>query len=236
MSENQPSEKVGPSAKPNGDQLEFKVESFAKEEWERRLNRTGRHWQTLRLRIGSRVLQVSFPLFVAGVAVLAYVFLAQTAPRVHGVAVIGSRILLVLDNSGSMGSESTEVNRQIATLRNSLSPNVATVNGFGTISTGSDNLRTALEQRLSQSRAFDAIYVLSDFYPIDKPIDCDDAAGLARVRQLVRGSGVRVYLSTVRMMPSPALLAIARDSGGGLIGVQSPQDNRAQQAAACGAN
>jgi hypothetical protein len=235
MPDRLPSEKRLPE-KRSSDQLEFKVESFTRDEWERRKIRTGRHWQTLRLRVGSKVLQISFPLFVAGVAILAYVFLAQSAPHVHGVPVVGSRILLVLDSSGSMGSESAEVNRQIATLRNSLSPNVSTVDGFGTISTGADNLRTALEQRLSQPRTFDAVYVLSDFYPIDKPIDCDDAAGLERVRQLVRSSGVRVYLSTVRMMPSPALLALARESGGGLIGVQLPQNNRVQQAAVCGAN
>src|SRR5262249_13155747 len=124
------------------DQLESKVESFAKEEWERKLNRTGRHWQTLRLHIGSGVLQISFPLFVAGAAVLAYVFLAQTAPRVHGVAIVGHRILLVLDHRSSMSSESAEIDRQIAALRRSLSPNISTVNGFGTLSTGHDNLRT----------------------------------------------------------------------------------------------
>jgi len=215
--------------------LESRVESFAKDEWERRLNRTGRHWRSLRLRIGSKVLQISFPLLVAGVAVLAYVFLAQTAPRVHGVAVVGHRILLVLDNRSSMSAQSAEVNRQIAALRASLSASVFTVNGFGTHSSGSDNLRAVLEQKLAQPRTFDAVYVLSDFNPIDKPTDCDDAAGLDRVRQLVRSSGVRFYLSTVRTMPPPALLAIARESGGGLIGVQSPEDNRAQQAAVCGA-
>jgi len=216
------------------DQLEFKVESFARDEWERRKNRTGRHWRTLSLRIGSSVLQISFPLFVAGVAILAYVFLAQSAPRVHGVSVVGSRILLVQDKSGSMDEETTEVNRQIAILRHFLDPNISAIEGFGTISTGSDNLRTALEERLSQSRSFDAVYVLSDFYPIDKPIDCDDAAGLERVRQLVHDSGVRLYLSTVRMQPSQALLDIARQSGGGLIGVRAPEDNRASQAAVCG--
>lgn len=235
MSE-RPSPEKRPPEKPPVDQLELKVESFAKEEWERRLNRTGRHWQTLRLRIGSKVLHVSFPLFVAGVAILAYVFLAQTAPRMHGVAVVGSRILLVLDSSSSMSSENAEVNRQIAALRTSLDPTVSTVSGFGTVSTGYDNLRTALEQKLSQPRTVDAVYVLSDFYPIDKPIDCDDTAGLERVRQLIRHSGVRLYLSTVRMMPPPALIAIARESGGGLIGVESPLDNRTQQTAICGAN
>ena len=234
MSE-RPSPEKRPLAKQQKDQLESRVESFAKEEWERRLNRTGRHWQTLRLHIGSRVLHISFPLFVAGVAVLAYVFLAQTAPRVHGVAIVGHRILLILDNRRSMSAEGAEVDRQISTLRTSLSAHVFTVNGFGAISTGSDNLRAVLEQKLSQPHTYDAVYVLSDFNPIDKPTDCDDAAGLERVRQLVRSSGVRMYLSTVRTMPSAALLSIARESGGGLIGVQSPEDNRTRQAAVCGA-
>jgi len=218
------------------EQLASRVELFAQDEWERSLNRTGRHWRSLRLRIGSRVLQVSFPVIVAMVALLAYLLLAQSAPRVHGVAVVGHRILLVLDGRIAMSRDSAEVNRQIAALRTSLSPKTATIKGFGTHSGGLDNLRTALEQRLAQSRAYDAVYVLSDFYPTDKPSDCDDAAGLDRVRQLVRSSGVRVYLSTVHMMPPPALVALARESGGGLIGVPRPEDNRAQQAAVCGGN
>jgi hypothetical protein len=220
------------------DGLEFRIDAFANDEWERSRyhSRGGDSWWRRKLRFGSAPSARHLPMLacVAVVALGAYVVLVKSAPRLNGAPIAGSRILMVQDDSSSLGLVTDEVSRQISILRNSLDPQISKVEGFGTLSTGRDNLRTVLEEKLPQMRGFDAVYVVSDFYPTDRGVDCDDAAGLERVRELIRHSGVRLYLSTVRMMPSPALLAIARESGGGLIGVQSPQDSASAQASVCG--
>lgn len=219
------------------DRLEFRMRASAKDEWQR-IRPRSETWglRAVPLRAGSKLWQVPVPVFAVGAILTLYAIQMGTAPAVHGVAVVGSRILLIEDVSGSMDEDGIpdELKREKEILRNALVPNEVQVDGFGAISSGSDNLRTALEQSLPNNQGLDAVYFLSDFHPETKDWDCDDAAGVEEVRRLVRAAGVRLYLSSVGMLPSPGLLAVARESGGGLIGARTPEDSTAARTETCG--
>jgi hypothetical protein len=154
-------------------------------------------------------------------------------PRVNGVPVQGTKILVVEDTSGSMGQATAELERQKERFGRSLFQGKSEVHGFGVVSTGEGrNLLHVLAVDLPARRSIDTVYVFSDFKPIDYDIDCNDAVGLVQFRQLIRRIGVRLYLSTVSMMPSSGLLAIAKESGGALIGT-TPADSLAARRLVC---
>lgn len=93
------------ATKPRDEQLDFKVESFARDERERQRNRTGRLWRMWHLHAGSKLLQVWFPLIVAAVALLAYALLARSAYRAQGTAIGARHLLPVQSTRGSMVDE-----------------------------------------------------------------------------------------------------------------------------------
>jgi len=101
MSERPPLKRTR-ATKPRDEQLDFKVESFARDERERQRNRTGRLWRMWHLHTGSKLLQVWFPLVVAAVALLAYALLARSTPRTHGIPVAGHPAVPVPDASGTV--------------------------------------------------------------------------------------------------------------------------------------
>jgi hypothetical protein len=72
-------------------------------------------------------------------------------------------------------------------------------------------LPASLADELPKHPGVDAVYVFSSF------AQASDPARLAELRALVRKNGIRLYLHTVDQPPSPALLAIAKESGGGLL-------------------
>jgi hypothetical protein len=221
------------------DRLEFRIHSPARQDWPRHrfLRRDGGTWWSrggFGFEIGAKTIPIPPPALLAGIFLAAPLLFNAMAPRVNGVAVEGNRILFVEDVSGSMSSSQPELARQKALLKNTLVPGGVNVNGFGVISTGSENLRSALESALPARKDIDAVYFFSDFYPATPEWDCDDAPGLDRFRRLIRQTGVRLYLSTVNRMPSPGLLAIARESGGGLTGASAPAESAQLRATVCG--
>jgi hypothetical protein len=139
---------------------------------------------------------------------------------IEGHALTARNIVLIVDKSNSMaGTEGT-----IQQLRERLERAGISIRaeeksegfGFGVASQGAaDNALHHLEAVLQQNPSADAIYLFSDFDPHSN--DSTDEAGYRRLRELLQQGHRRLYLGTVRMEPDPALLAIAKQSGGDLI-------------------
>jgi hypothetical protein len=181
---------------------------------------TENQWRRIRRRIEPRAwgAGAGVPTLCAGVLAVLGMFAPGSA--VNGVNVQGSRILVVEDTSGSMNSFTGELARQKSLLGNALFERSPKIDGFGVISTGAQsNLLHVLERELPARRGVDTVFVFSDFRPGTADWDCNDLAGLGEFRRLIRSAGVRLYLSTVNMLPSNGLIAIARESGGGLAGL-----------------
>lgn len=214
------------------DRFEFRTNSVTRDQWRRinrRLNR-GPGGPSLRGRwragagIGGAPLPLAIPI-LCGVLLIA-AGIDKPGAVVNGVTVQGSHILVVEDISGSMGSSQGELARQKARFGGTLFEGSLTINGFGAGSGGDgSNLLHVLQGALPARRGVDTVYVFSDFQPGTASWDCNDLEGLAQFRELIRRAGVRLYLSTVNMLPSAGLLAIARESGGGLVGLAGAADS-----------
>lgn len=141
---------------------------------------------------------------------------------IHGELVIGRHVVLVRDTSGSMNEPTRQENlkNQIYSLK---AAGIAVdeggeAKGFGVSSTmGSDNLLHQVEQALQDYPRVDTIYAFSDFEITDAAYWKSHRDGYRRLETILKEHGVRLYLSTVRYPPPPELVAIARQSGGGLI-------------------
>jgi hypothetical protein len=143
---------------------------------------------------------------------------------VDGRAVTATNIILLIDNSGSMrGTE-----QRIRDLRERLRRSGISIGsekrpdgfGFGVATPGArENALSYLEEALRENPAADAIYVFSDFDPTFEsyPPDESNPAGYARLREILRQGHRRLYLGTVRNLPSEQLIRIARESGGDVI-------------------
>jgi hypothetical protein len=237
------------------DRLDFHTNPVNREQLRRiksRLESSGRRQsRSVRLAFGSNAISLRAPLLWLGGALLVAAALVTPTVRVNGVAVQGSRILALEDRSGSMneGGKQDELTLQKAQLGRSLSEGESTICGFGVAAAGGDsevpptnctvvaadaNLLHVLLHELPARRGADTVYVFSDFRPETTTWDCNDDAGLSEFRQLIRSTGVRLYLSTVDMLPSPGLLAIARDSGGALLGAATAVDSTQVRHSFCG--
>lgn len=209
------------------DRLDFRTRPFAESQWRR-------------LRARSRTTAARFrglppPAIAIGVAIAVLAAdggIVVPATRVNGVPVAGNHILVVQDNSGSVGDPNPELERQKVLLGTSVSGLVKVV-GFGVSSAGAANLLHVLEDAIPAQGAVDTVYVFSDFAPFTPEYDCNDFAGLERVQRLIRQHHVRLYLSTVNMMPSQGLIAVARESGGDVLGIPSPADSLAARQNLC---
>jgi len=220
------------------DRLEFHINSPTGEECRRlksRLKRGRDLWsRSVGLPLGGAGGSLPLPaLLLCGALVIAAGMGGSTI-LVNGVPIQGSHILVVEDVSGSMGSSQVELARQKAQFGSSLFEGESQVWGFGVVSSGDDsNLLHVLQHDLPAKRGVDTVYVFSDFEPIDYGIDCNDLAGLDQFRQLIRSAPVRLYLSTVNMLPSSGLLAIAKESGGGLLSAARAQDSLQDRRRVC---
>ena len=214
------------------DQFEFRTNSVTERQW-RRIKRHLRHGPGSSLSTwlpggGSAIVGLNLPLAIpvlcGGLLIVAGINTQSTL--VNGVTVEGSHILIVEDTSGSMSSSQEELARQKARFASTLFQDSPKIDGFG-VGSGGDptNLLHVLQRELPARRGVDTVYVFSDFEPGTASWDCNDLAGLAQLRQLIRSAGVRLYLSTVNMVPSRGLLAIARESGGGLVGFAGAADS-----------
>jgi hypothetical protein len=180
----------------------------------------------------SGALSASFGWFLIGLAGL-YVYhsyldyhskFGRPTTFVDGRALTATNVVLLIDNSGSMrGTE-----QRIQDLRERLQRAGISIGsekrsdgfGFGVATRGApENALHYLEEALRENPAADAIYVFSDFDPTSEsyPPDESNAAGYARLREILRQRHRRLYLGTVRMLPTEPLIRIARESGGDVI-------------------
>ena len=223
------------------DRFEFRTNSVTADEWRRIKRRLegGPGSPSLSARMPARAagaggLHLPLAIQILGAALVIAACIDAPTAVVKGVPIQGSQILVVEDRSGSMDDSKDELARQKAQFGSALFEGGAEILGFGVNSTGeASNLLHVLEQVLPARRGVDTVYVFSDFVPATPSVDCNDPAGLAQFRQLIRSARVRLYLSTVNMLPSPGLLAIARESGGGLVGLAGAADSLEARRAKC---
>jgi hypothetical protein len=145
--------------------------------------------------------------------------LASTAraAMVFGTEVVGDRVLVLVDDSGSMSGTEDAVQAQLTRLRAAgieLSHRT-TIPGFALSVTDSYAVAPALIQGMAADRAIDMVYVLSDFSAGDD--QANDAASIALVARLLRERRARVYWASVRDVPAPVYYDVARESGGAVI-------------------
>jgi hypothetical protein len=133
-----------------------------------------------------------------------------------GAVVLGDRVLILADNSGSMSGEPTRIrDEQVASLRrahNVLGDTVMTGGWAISARAPGYSFLQPLEEALARNSDVQSIYLISDFAAGD---DADnDIAGRIRLQTLLRDRGLRLYLATANR-PVPAVYAqLALESGG----------------------
>ena len=232
--------------------IEFHIHSPDNDQWQRLKDdltkpKSGLDWTPIRralVRVPLGRALLGLPVSVTtGIGVV--VFAAWSGvfgpTQIHGVSIHGTHILILIDATSSMSEDGIpdEVKRQMASLKPSVFA-VADTFAFGVSSAGYNNYRGyasnllyTLSHQLPSHREVDSVYVVSDFHPEEAGADCDNRAGLVQFRELIKKSQVRLYLSSVYMLPSPGLLAIAEESGGGLI-ARSAKSSAAARLEFCG--
>lgn len=141
---------------------------------------------------------------------------------IRGELLIAKHVVLIRDISGSMNVPARQENLKNQTER--LKASGITVDegggalGFGvSVTKDPDNLLHRIEQALGAYPQADAIYAFSDFEITDNGYWQSDREGHRQLESILAARRVRLYLGTVKYPPPPELLAIARQSGGGLI-------------------
>lgn len=159
-----------------------------------------------------------------GAAVLAGLSARPPAVLVGGRPVVATRVLVVRDESGSMGAFLPALEAQIREMRlgGIRAEEEELVSGVGVSRTGTGNLLEALERGLTGSPEADAVYVFSDFVTEmeGEVLRADwrsDDEGYAHLASLLRQHGARLYLCSVDRPPPRELVRIALVSGGGEI-------------------
>jgi hypothetical protein len=216
--------------------IEFHIHSPDGDQWQRLKDhlpepKGGLDWTPVRsalarVPLGRALLRLPVSVTAGvGVVVLAAWSGVFEPTQIHGVSIRGTHILILVDATSSMSEDGIpdELKRQMASLKASVLA-VADTFAFGVSSVGyhdyrgyASNLLYSLSRQLSAHPEVDSVYVVSDFHPEEAGADCDNRAGLVQFQELIKKSRVRLYLSSVYMLPSPGLLAIAEESGGGLI-------------------
>lgn len=171
-------------------------------------NGVARRWNTLKLATKWRISIAS--LFVV-------VYYASAGPSIDDVK--GRRVLVLLDESGSMSDTTDATNGQLSALAAhniSVTSPVAT-NGYA-ISASQTTLSIVqpLEAALEANPAVDTVYFISDFKGGDE--NDNDADGEAQLRRILASRHLAIYLCTVDQPPPRSeYYSIPRDSGGGVI-------------------
>jgi len=202
------------------DELRFRIVGLTQERvrnWQKRAHpgpidrglrsRVTRAWHAMRR--STRLL-----ILIGSIAV-AYAALAR--PSVQDIT--GRRVLLLLDESGSMADTTERTNRQLEALKtnNRFVTYPYGTNGFAISATHAGySMLQPLEAALAANPNVDTVYFISDFKFGDEADN--DAAGYQALRELVRSHRVTLYLATVDQPPPlPEYYAIPRASGGGVI-------------------
>jgi hypothetical protein len=161
-------------------------------------------------------------------AVAASMLTGQPAVAIDGGIIVGDRIAIIRDDSGSMIPERPLLDRHITSFQaNGMTTEITGVDGFGVSRVDIGNsLLYAVNQRLQAASKPTTIYAFSDFEQTTADFWRSDAEGYRQLREMLAEHGVRFYLGTVRYPPSAELLEIARASGGGLLQVKQEGSNQ----------
>jgi Mg-chelatase subunit ChlD len=139
---------------------------------------------------------------------------------VHGKEVIGNNVLVLLDNSGSMGGTNAQVQAQLNRLRVSgmSIENLVTIPGFSISLADTYAFLGILGTRIAANPSVDTVYVISDFSAGDE--QANTPAAYRQLTKMVRDRQLRIYWSTVRDRPPPTYYDIARQSGGDVVPIE----------------
>lgn len=170
------------------------------------------------------VIVVSVVLYMQQTGGLTGGSLTHVAPshvaRVNATQITSDRVIVLVDNSGSMGGTDQTVQSQLQQLT---AAGISIVNrvpvpGFAIASADQYSLLEILLQGLAANPSADAVYVISDFSLGDEA--ASEITAYERLRRALRDRGARLYWATVRDSPPPTYYALARDSGGDVIPAQ----------------
>jgi hypothetical protein len=144
---------------------------------------------------------------------------ARTA-RVQATDVRADRVLVIVDNSGSMAGTADAVEAQLSQLRAAgiSIANRVNVPGFAISFTDQYSLFPAIIERASADKSIDAVYVISDFSQGDD--EGNEPAAVERLSRILRDRRMRVYWASVRENPGAIYYRLARTSGGDVIGMK----------------
>ena len=172
---------------------------------------------------GPSILRLSpFGLAIASVAVVGGVLYISTPVALIGdVPVRGRHVLFLADDplQNAANARIDLLTRAGMSVERAGARNVArrSTGGFVGALNQIDDLIAAsdapsrVSQELAQHPDVDAVYVMSNFS------GSDDRDRPAQLQALIRKNGVRLYLDTADKQPSPELLALAKESGGGVL-------------------
>lgn len=156
-------------------------------------------------------------IFAVLVTVAAVDYIVFANPSVQDV--VGRRVLVLLDTSGSMSNTTERRDQQLAALKahNISVTEPFSTNGFAiSASDAQYSLLQPLQQAVAASPLADTVYVISDFKFGDE--SANDAAGYQQLRDLIREHHLTLYFCTVDQSPPlPEYYDIAAASGGGVI-------------------
>lgn len=140
--------------------------------------------------------------------------------RVHATDIRADRVVVLVDGSGSMAGTDQNVQSQLDQLRAAgiSIANRVNIPGFAISFTDAYSLLGILLERVAANPSADTVYVISDFSQGDH--DANEPVAYERLRTVLRERRLRLYWATVRDAPLPIYYAIARQSGGDVIGAQ----------------
>jgi hypothetical protein len=151
--------------------------------------------------------------WLKALAVAALLWVAPTLAlsptlEIGGRTVSGRRVLLIQDDSGSMGAYQALVDRRLTALRAAGSYSELACPKLSNDEFG-DFVTCVLQQAGRQD--VDGLYVFADFLWGFTP------EGLRAVSRALEGTSIRLYLDTIGAEPPPQLLRLVDASGGAMI-------------------
>jgi len=135
--------------------------------------------------------------------------------EVHGKEVRGARVLVLIDDSGSMKNTETEVSLQLGRLAQAgIAIDLRNkIPGYAISLTDGYSLLPKLKKGISSNPSVDVVYVISDFSGGDDAVN--DSAGYLELLRLLGAR--RIYWASVRAEPAPIYHHIARQTKGDVI-------------------
>ena len=139
---------------------------------------------------------------------------------VHGKTVRADRMLVMVDNSSSMGGTENEVRFQLGRLLASgvSISNQVNIPGFAISINDPYSLYPILIQKLADDPRIDTVYVISDFSAGDS--NANDSASYSAFIDTLRKRRLRLYWATVKKDPIPEYYQLARMQGGDVISLK----------------